>query len=50
MRTIRSQRFQPADLAQVGDNPLHPGAARFYREQGFIGLALNITKASRVLF
>jgi TRAP transporter TAXI family solute receptor len=28
--------IQPADLAQVGDNPLHPGAARFYREQGFI--------------
>ncbi|MBO6538028.1 MAG: TAXI family TRAP transporter solute-binding subunit [Rhizobiaceae bacterium] len=27
---------QPADLAKVGDNPLHPGAAKYYREKGFI--------------
>lgn len=30
------KEVQPAELAKVGDNPMHPGAARYYREMGFI--------------
>ncbi|HLA38402.1 MAG TPA: TAXI family TRAP transporter solute-binding subunit, partial [Candidatus Glassbacteria bacterium] len=29
-------KLQPADMPRVGQLPLHPGAARFYREAGVL--------------